>query len=138
DRVARGTARLAKPRVLLVVDRTPGTLRDLHTATDGSYLAELVQIAGGRIAVAPVPSGYTKLRKEDLLAADPEIILDFIYGPKSRFAGNPLEAWRDMPELTAVRKRQVHGIMEDYVPHASQRMVQTAQLFAKLIHPEVH
>lgn len=137
DRVARKTAGLAKPRVVLIVDRTPGTLRDLYTATDGSYLAELIGIAGGRVAVPPVASGYTKLRKEDLLAADPDIILDFIQGPKSRFAGDPIEAWQEMPELKAVRAHRVYGVNEDFVPHASQRMVQTAELFGRLIHPEI-
>jgi iron complex transport system substrate-binding protein len=138
DRVARKTARLPKPRVVLIVDRTPGTLRDLYTATDGSYLAELVEIAGGRIALAAVKSGYEKLSKEDLLAADPDIILDFVQGPKSRFAGDPIEAWREMPELRAVRSHRVWSVDEDFVPHASQRMVETVTLFAKLIHPEAH
>ena len=85
----------------------------------------------------PAKSGYAKLAKEDLLAIDPDIILDFIHGPKSRFAGDPMEAWREMPELKAVRAHRVHGVNEDFVPHASQRIVQTAELFAKLIHPEI-
>ena len=46
------------------------------------------------------------------------------------------EAWREMPELKAVRNHHVHGVNEDYVPHASQRMLLTAELFARLIHPE--
>ena len=45
--------------------------------------------------------------------------------------------WKQMPELKAVRTGQVHGVNEDYVPHASQRVVQTAELFARLIHPEL-
>ena len=48
----------------------------------------------------------------------------------------PQPAWREMPELKAVRNQRVHGVGEDYVPHASQRIVQTAELFARLIHPE--
>lgn len=137
DRVARKTAGLPKPGVVLIVDRLPGTLRDLYTATDGSYLAELIGISGARIAVPPIEHGYKKLNKEDLLALDPEIILDFIQGPKSRFAGDPIEAWKEMPELKAVRNHQVYEVNEDFVPHASQRMVLTAELFAKLIHPEI-
>jgi ABC-type Fe3+-hydroxamate transport system substrate-binding protein len=135
--VASKTVGLAKPRVVLTIDRTPGTLRDLYTATDGSFLAELVTIAGGKIAVPPVKSGYGKLSKEDLLAVDPDIILDFIHGVKGRFAGDPMEAWREMPELKAVRLHRVQEVNEDFVPHASQRMLQTAELFARLIHPEV-
>jgi iron complex transport system substrate-binding protein len=137
DRVARKTAGLSKPRVVLIVNRTPGTLRDLSTATEGSFLAELVEIAGGQIVAPPAQSGYRKLGKEDLLAINPDIILDFIHGPQSRFAGDPVEAWREMPELKAVRGHGIHGVNEDFVPHASQRIVQTAALFAKLIHPEI-
>jgi len=135
-RISRKTAPLGQPRVVLIVDRTPGTLRDLYTATAGSYLAELVDIAGGHIAASPDKRGYAKLSKEDLLAIDPDFILDFIQGAKSRFAADPLEAWREMAELKAVRMHQVREVNEDYVPHASQRIVLTAELFASLLHPE--
>jgi ABC-type Fe3+-hydroxamate transport system substrate-binding protein len=38
--------------------------------------------------------------------------------------------------LKAVKNHRVFGVNQDYVPHASQRIVQTAELFARLIHPE--
>ncbi len=141
-RVSRKTASLPKYKVILIVERTPGTLRDLYTATDGGFLAELVEIAGGKVAAPQAKGttgskrGYEKLSKEDLLAINPDVILDFIHGTKSRFAGDAMEAWSEMPELKAVKTRRVYGVMEDYVPHASQRIVQTAELFARLIHPE--
>ena len=78
-----------------------------------------------------------RLAKEDLLAIDPDIILDFIHGPKSGLAGDPIEAWREMPELKAVRGHRIHEVNQDFVPHASQRIVLTAELFAKMIHPEI-
>lgn len=137
DRVRRKTASIPKPRVLMIVNRTPGTLRDLSSATDGSYLADLVEVAGGRMAISRVSSGYARLSKEDLLAANPDTILDFVHGPKSNLAGDPLDAWRELPELKAVREHRVLGVNADYVPHASQRIVQTAELFLRLIHPEL-
>ena len=138
DRVARKTASLPKPRVVLVVDRVPGTLRDLYTATSGSFLAELVELAGGHLVLPAGPRKATpNFRKEELLALDPDVILDFIQSTKGRLAGDPEEPWREMPELKAVRTHRVYGVNEDYVPHASQRIVQTAELFAKLIHPEL-
>jgi hypothetical protein len=36
-----------------------------------------------------------------------------------------------------VRGHRIHGVYQDFVPHASQRIVQTAELFAKMIHPEI-
>ena len=136
-RVSQKTANRGRPKVLLIVDRTPGTLRDLYSATEGAFLGELVELAGGRMAAPRSPQGYAKLSKEDLLAINPDVVLDFIHGIKSRFAGEPMEAWREMPELRAVRARRVYGVDEDFVPHASQRMAQTAELFAHLIHPEL-
>lgn len=137
EAIAGKTAKLSKPSVVLIVDRTPGTLRDLYAATDGSYLAELVAIAGGRIAIATTEIGYRKLDKEQLIAINPDIVLDFNQAPKSRFAGNYMDAWSEMPELKAVREHRVYDVNEDFVPHASQRMAQTAELFAKRIHPEM-
>ncbi len=137
ERVSQRTAGRAKPSVIMIVNRTPGTLTDLYSATEGSYLAELVAIAGGRVVAPKAADGYGKLSKEDLLAINPDVILDFIHGTPSRFAGDPIEAWREMPELRAVRARHVYGVNEDYVPHASQRIVDTAELFARLIHPEL-
>jgi iron complex transport system substrate-binding protein len=135
-RVAQRTAGLPRPRVVVIVDRTPGTLRDLYTATAGAYLSELVEIAGGRLAVAAARDGYGRLSTEDLLAVNPDIILDSVQGASARFSSSQLDAWREMPELKAVRSGRVHVIDQDYVPHASQRIVETARLFARLIHPE--
>ncbi len=136
-RVSSMTQGSTKPRVVLIVDRTPGTLRDLYAATDGSYLAEVVAIAGGRIALPATEIGYRKLSKEDLIVIDPDVILDFNQAPNSRFAGSYMDAWSEMPELKAVRTHRVYDVNEDFVPHASQRVVQTAELFAKRIHPEI-
>ncbi len=57
------------------------------------------------------------------------------------FEARPLAAdaigpWREMSELQAVRAGHVR-VNEDFVPHASQRMLQTAELFARILHPEV-
>jgi iron complex transport system substrate-binding protein len=133
ERVRSATAALDKPKVMLIVDRTPGTLRDLNCANGSTYLGQLVTIAGGRVVAPNFPRGYGKISKEDLVVLNPDVILDFIHGTK---IGNPMDAWTEMPELQAVRGRRVHGVNEDYVPRASQRIVQTAQLFARLIHPE--
>jgi iron complex transport system substrate-binding protein len=141
SKVARQVASFPKPTVVMIVNRTPGTLQDLYMATRGGYLAELIEIAGGKNIAPDNPDGYAKLSKEDLLALNPAVIVDFIHGPKTGFKYrmelDPLAAWREMPELQAVRMKRVHGADEDYVPHASQRIVQTAELFAHLLHPEL-
>jgi iron complex transport system substrate-binding protein len=136
DRVARRATGLPKVKTVVIVDRTPGTLQELYTATRGSFLAELIDMAGGRIDLPAARSGYTKLTKEELLADNPDVIIDSVHASISRFAGDPIAAWKELPELKAVRTHRVYGVGEDYIPHASQRMAQTAEVFLRLLHPE--
>jgi iron complex transport system substrate-binding protein len=134
-RISRQAAGQPRPSVLLVVDHTPGTLRDLYVATNGGYLAEVIVIAGGRNAAPPQAGGYGKLSQEDLLAINPDVILDSVRSMDLKAHGG-IAVWQQMPELKAVRAHRVYGLNEDYIPHASQRMVETATLFARLIHQE--
>src|SRR5713226_7882503 len=53
DAIRASVANRGRPRVLFIVDRVPGTLRDLYTATHGSFLDDLVSIAGGESIVLP-------------------------------------------------------------------------------------
>ena len=137
DRVRARARNLPHPVVLCVVDRTPGTLRDLYAATRGSFLTELIEIAGGKVIVAPARTGYGKISKETVLTLNPEIIIDLMPGSKGQYANDPHAAWRDLPELKAVQLGKVYQVKEDFVPHASQMIAKTAVLFARLLHPEV-
>jgi iron complex transport system substrate-binding protein len=135
ETVRKRAARLPHPTVLCIVDRTPGTLRDLYAVTEGSYLAELIAIAGGKVIGAPARGGYARINKETLLTENPDFVLDLMTNDKS--SGNPADAWRELPELNAVRRGNIRIVRDDYVPHDSQRIAWTAVLFAKLLHPEV-
>ncbi|PWU02400.1 MAG: hypothetical protein C5B51_20870 [Terriglobia bacterium] len=135
-RVSNKTASLPKLRVTLIVDRAPGTLRNLNAASERSYLGELIQLAGGTVAAPPFERGYGQLSKEELLVTNPDFILDCMHASGGRFGGDPLEPWQQMPELKAVKNGRVRSVNQDFVPHASQRIVQTAELFARIIHPE--
>lgn len=128
---------LPHPRVLCVISRTPGTLHDIYTATKGSYLAEVIALAGGTVVTSPSPEGYGKLGQELLVTLNPDVILDLVHGQKSSLSENPLTVWNDLGALKAVRSRRVYPVEDDYVVHASQMVIKTAILFARLLHPEV-
>jgi iron complex transport system substrate-binding protein len=137
DAVRLKTSRLPRRRVLLVVDRTPGTLRDLYVATRGSFLADLVDVAGGECVAAPEPAGYSKISKEAVAALAPDLILDFVHGSTNRLGEDPIAVWGDLSLLRAVRERKVYPVRNEFVPHASQFVADTAELFARIIHPEL-
>jgi iron complex transport system substrate-binding protein len=136
EKVRQRAASLPHPTVLCIIDRTPGTLRDLYAATEGSFLAELITIAGGRFVGGSSRLGYAKISKEAVLAMNPEIILDIVPASQNTAGPHPESPWQDLPELSAVRRGRVYAVREEFVPHDSQMIARTAALFARLLHPE--
>ncbi|MBV9506582.1 MAG: ABC transporter substrate-binding protein [Acidobacteriia bacterium] len=137
DTVRKRAATLSRPSVLCVVDHTPGTLRDLYAVTEGSFLAELIDIAGGKALGGNSRLGYAKMSPETVLTSNPEIVFDVMPRSQTNAGSHPEAAWSELPELRAVRNRKVFAVREEFIPHASQMIAKTAVLFARLIHPEV-
>jgi iron complex transport system substrate-binding protein len=136
DEVRERAKTLPRRTVLLCVSRTPGELRDLYVATEGSYLAELIEIAGGHSVAAPAKVGYSRINKEAILSLNPDLIIDIVHGSKGIFSEDLQEVWNDLPELHAVREKHIYPVDDNFIPHASQFVVETARLFARIIHPE--
>jgi ABC-type Fe3+-hydroxamate transport system substrate-binding protein len=137
DGVRAKTRHLARPRVLCVVDRVPGTLRDIYTATEGSFLSELIEIAGGQCISPQAVGGYTKMAIEAVVTLNPEIVIDMVQGARGRFAENPGQVWQQLSEVSAVHEGKIFPIRDTSVLHPSQFVAATARRFGKIIHPEV-
>jgi iron complex transport system substrate-binding protein len=136
DAVRKIVGNRSRPRVLCVVDRVPGTLRDLYTATHGSYLDELIGIAGGESIAPPTEHGYGKITKEAVLSLNPEVIIDMVQGSKGRFGEDPAAVWSELAEVRAVRDKRIYSMNDESVIHPSQFVGQTAEKFARAFHPE--
>ena len=137
DEVRARAKDLKRPRVLCVVDRVPGTLRGLYTATEGSFIDELIEIAGGDSIAPPAKTGFGQINKEAVATLDPEIIIDMAMGAKStKLAEDPKEVWAELSQVRAVREGRVHALRDASVIHPSQFVADAALRFAELIHPE--
>nr|MBA2340408.1 ABC transporter substrate-binding protein [Pyrinomonadaceae bacterium] len=132
------TQGLPRPRVLCVVDRAPGTLRDVYAATKESFIAQLIEIAGGEPIAPSAASGYGQISKEAILSLDPEIIIDMVQGAEAvgLLAEDSKAVWRELSEVEAVKANRVYPIGDVSVLHPSQFVGATARRFAELIHPE--
>jgi iron complex transport system substrate-binding protein len=129
--------RLPRRRVLCVVDRAPGTLRDIYTAADGSFIEQLIELAGGESIAPPASTGWGKLQKEAVVALDPDVIIDLmIHKTGGALAEDTLAVWRELPTLRAVREGRVRPVREETALHPSQFVADTARRFAEIIHPE--
>ncbi|HEX5705682.1 MAG TPA: helical backbone metal receptor [Pyrinomonadaceae bacterium] len=124
-------------RVLCVVDRMPGTLRDLYAATEGSFISQLVEVAGGESIAPPAATGWGKIQKEAVVALDPEIIIDLMMQPSPNALSEDTQAvWKELPRVRAVREGRVHPLRDTSLIHPSQFVGPAARRFAELIHPE--
>ena len=139
EEVRARTKDLKRPRVLCVVDRVPGTLRGLYTATEGSFIDELIEIAGGDSIAPPAATGFGQINKEAVATLDPDIIIDMAMGGSkdTKLAEDPVEVWRELSSVRAVREGRVLPLRDASVIHPSQFVADAARKFAELIHPEV-
>jgi iron complex transport system substrate-binding protein len=137
ETVRLATERLPKLRVLCVVDRVPGTLRDLYTAGGDSFIAQLIRVAGGEPISPPSREGWGKMQKEAVVALDPDVVLDLMMHKESgAFDEDTLAVWRELPTLRAVRDGRVYPVRDETVLHPSHLVGGSARKFAELIHPE--
>jgi len=129
DGVATATADLPKPRVFYELDATT----DLYTAADDSFIAEMIELAGGD----PITTGSTTdfaISLEKLVTADPEVIVlgDAVYGvTPEAVASRP--GWDVM---TAVKTDQIRGVNDLIVTRPGPRLVDGLRELALAIHPE--
>ncbi len=132
------TRDLPHPRVLCVVDRVPGTLRGLYTAAPGSFIAQLLEVAGAESIAPPAANGYGQISKEAVVTLNPDVIIDMVQGDAgNRLAEDPKEVWRELAQVKAVRDGRIYPLRDTSVLHPSQFVADTARQFARLLHPDV-
>ncbi len=131
-----------RTKVMFVVGRTAGTLTGLIVVGKGSYLNELMEAGGGMNAFADATGAYPKVTMEEVLARDPDVILDRAdMGNQSvATAAQKLAVvnlWRTYPMLKAVKQQRIVIMVPDIFFVPGPRIVDAAQAFAKMLHPEV-
>lgn len=136
EAVRERARKLPHRRVLCVVDRVPGTLRDLYSAAEGSFLSQLIEVAGGESVAPKAAGGWGKMQKEAIVALDPDIIIDMVQSAEGKFAEDPKAVWQELANLRAVRESRIYPMRDTSVLHPSQFVGETARKFAQLIHPE--
>lgn len=142
EEVEARTAGRPKRSVLFIVGRTPGTINDLIVVGSGSYLNELISVAGGVNMMADSPSHYPKIPREELYARRPEVIIDMgdmsdTDGVSEAHKRSVVKLWDVLPMLPAVKAKRVYAVADDIFVVPGPRVVLTAQELLRMIHPEL-
>ncbi len=122
-----------KPRVFHEVDASDPTKP--FTVGPGSYIHDIIGLAGGVNVAANAGSAYPQLSLEEIVRADPEVIVlgDADYGTTvDQVAARP--GWSGM---SAVKNKKVFPISDSLVSRPGPRVGDAAEAYAKLLHPEL-
>ena len=106
----------SKPKVLFVVGRTPGGVSDLIAVGRGSYLSELIVLAGAENVFAEAAVPYPQVNMEEVIRRNPDVIIDM--GHSEMVTESQKRAvkqlWKKYPFLRAVQRGAVFPISADY------------------------
>jgi iron complex transport system substrate-binding protein len=131
-RTKTGTA--PRPRVFHEVDASDPA--KLFTVGPGSFIDELIAVAGGANVAAKASGAYPQLSLEEIVRADPEVVVlgDADYGvTPDQVAARP--GWS---AIKAVKDRKIFPIADSLVSRPGPRLGEAAEAYAKLLHPELY
>ena len=122
---------LPRPRVLYVWYGKP-----FITVGPGSFIHQLIELAGGENVASDAGSAYPRLSMEVVVQKDPEIIV-FPAMAQEGLRDADLAPWKRWPTMTAVKTGNLHHIPWGLMSRPGPRIVQGLVHLAKIIHPEV-
>ena len=129
--IKRRTEKLTPVRVLYVLNSQP-----LITVGPGSFIDQLIVLAGGVNVAAKSGTSYPRLSMETVLQDDPEVLI-FPVGETEGISDSEQEAWRQWSTMTAVKQGRLHQIPADLLNRPGPRIAHGLELLANLLHPNL-
>ncbi len=117
----------SKVKVLILVDP------ELWTVGPGSFIDEVVALAGGENAIADVDMQYLQVSMEEVLSRDPDVILVTV--PEDQCAAlAERPGWTD---LRAVKEGRVYYVDGDLVSRPGPNIVEAIKEVAGYLYPDL-
>ncbi|MEM2896093.1 MAG: cobalamin-binding protein [Candidatus Bathyarchaeia archaeon] len=120
-----------KPRVYYELWYDP-----LASIGPGTWIHELIGIAGGENIFSDAPTPYPLISPEAVIQRDPEIIV-IPLGYMGGAAKSEIKARPGWNSIEAVKNDRIHEIDESLVYRPGPRIVDGLEELAKIIHPEL-
>ncbi|HEY7624409.1 MAG TPA: cobalamin-binding protein [Candidatus Limnocylindria bacterium] len=130
---AKTAAVTTRPRVYHEIDASDPT--KIFTVGPGSYINDLIDIAGGTNIAARTQSAYPQLSAEEIVRSDPEVIV-LAADPYSAKPGD-VAARQGWSAVAAVKNGRIVSIEPNLINRPGPRVGEAAEAYAKLVHPEL-
>ena len=121
---------LPRTHLLYVLNSQP-----LISVGPGSFIDQLIELAGGTNVAGHAKSAYPRLNMEEVIKEDPEIIL-FPVGNSEGISDSEQQVWQKWTTLSAVRQGRLHRVSADLLNRPGPRIVQGVEALARILHPE--
>lgn len=116
-------------RVLYVLNSEP-----LITVGPGSFIDQLIGLAGGVNVAAKSVTAYPRLSMEVVLQENPDVLI-FPTGEAEGISESEQQAWRKWSTLAAVKQNNLRQIPADLLNRPGPRIGKALELLADLLHP---
>jgi len=122
--------------VVLVAGREPGTLNGITVVGPGTFLNDLIQVAGGRNVFSDLHTSYAVVNKEALLERAPQVVVELQGegGDARAEQEETREVWKGFPSLPAVQQGRVYVVEASYALIPGPRVVLLARRLAEIFH----
>ncbi|MCS6896878.1 MAG: cobalamin-binding protein [Nitrospira sp.] len=118
-------------RVLYVLNSEP-----LITVGPGSFIDQLIGLAGGINIAGKSDVPYPRLSIETVLLEDPEVLI-FPVGSSGEGTEKEQRAWQRWSNLSAIKRGRVHHIPGDLLNRPGPRIVEGLERLTALLHPSL-
>jgi iron complex transport system substrate-binding protein len=131
---AKTATATSRPRVYHEIDASDPT--KIFTVGPGSYIADLIDIAGGVNIAARTASAYPQLSAEEILKSDPEVIVL----AAAEYSAKPpqVAARQGWSMIAAVKNGRIVTIEPNLINRPGPRVGEAAEAYARLVHPELY
>jgi iron complex transport system substrate-binding protein len=127
--IKQRTEKLSPVRVLYVLNSQP-----LITVGPGSFIDQLIVLAGGVNVAAKSGTSYPRMSMEVVLQDDPEVLV-FPVGETEGISDSEQQEWRQWSTMTAVKRGRLHQIPADLLNRPGPRIARGLELLAEILHP---
>lgn len=139
DRVRAQAASAKPPAVLFVVGYAPDGMRDIYAVGSGTFLNELIAIAGGRNVMEGAAVPYPLVPREYLIANPPDVLIDCsgdgALGRSDEDRKRLTAGWQALFGAQQSRLPRIVYLDDPHVTIPGPSIARTAEQLRAIIHP---
>ena len=125
--------------LLFIIGRTPGRLDGMVAVGSGSFLNDVIRIAGGRNVLFDSKVAYPRISLESIMRLDPDVIVDMgdmaeTVGVTEQHKRSVVQLWQGQKAVRAVGQDKVFAVAADICVVPGPRVTEAAEAFASMMH----